>query len=55
MEARQRYQQSRRQSDRGIVSRVSTGNVRLRRGEYVTSKDIDSQYERVKHYKFDDD
>ena len=38
---------------RRTVARVATGNVRLQRGEYVTSKDLDSQYERVKAYKFE--
>ena len=30
-----------------IVSRVSSGNIRLQRGEYVTRADLEEQYERV--------
>jgi len=39
--------ESRRESDRRIVSRVSSGNIRLQRGEYVTRADLEEQYERV--------
>ena len=37
-----------------IVQRLSHGNIRLQRGEYITKKDIDKEYERVKSFNFDE-
>lgn len=45
---------AKRQSDRRIVRRLSSGNIRLQRGEYVTAAELEKQYERVKAYTFDD-
>lgn len=46
-------EEDRRLADRRIVSRLSSGNIRLQRGEYVTREDIEEQYERVKSFNFD--
>ncbi len=48
-----RTEEDRRLADRRIVSRLSSGNIRLQRGEYVTREDIEEQYERVKSFNFD--
>ena len=48
-----RTEEDRRLADRRVVSRLSSGNVRLQRGEYVTREDIEEQYERVKSFNFD--
>ena len=39
---------------RRVVSKISTGNVRLQRGQYTTKEDIDREYERVKSHNFKD-
>ena len=39
---------ARRESDKRIVQRLATSNVRLQRGEYATQRDLDR--ERVKSY-----
>ena len=39
---------------RGVVRRIATGNARLRRGEYLTKKQSDENFERVKGYDFDE-
>lgn len=49
-----RADESKRESDRRIVGRVSSGNIRLQRGEYVTRADLEEQYERVRSCAFDD-
>lgn len=49
-----RPDESRRESDRRIVARLSNGNIRLQRGEYVTRTDLEEQYERVRSCTFDD-
>ena len=41
-----------RNIDRKIVSRLSTGNIRLQQGRYVTEKDLAKDYQRIKHLKF---
>ena len=41
-------EKARRKSDRRIVSRLSSGNIRLQQGQFSTREDIDEQYERVK-------
>ena len=46
--------ESRRRIARHVVRRVSTGNVRLQRGEFTTKEDLDRQYERVVAVSFDD-
>ena len=48
-----RTEEDKRLADRRIVSRLSSGNIRLQRGEYVTREDIEEQYERVKSFNFD--
>ena len=48
-----RTAEDKRLADRRIVSRLSSGNIRLQRGEYVTREDIEEQYERVKSFNFD--
>ena len=48
-----RTEEDRRLADRRIVSRLSSGNIRLQRGEYVTREDLEEQYERVKSFNFD--
>ncbi len=48
-----RTEEDSRLADRRIVSRLSSGNIRLQRGEYVTREDIEEQYERVKSFNFD--
>lgn len=48
-----RTEKDKRLADRRIVSRLSSGNIRLQRGEYVTHEDIEEQYERVKSFNFD--
>ena len=48
-----RTEEDRRLADRRIVSRLSHGNIRLQRGEYVTREEIEEQYERVKSFNFD--
>lgn len=50
---RTRTEEDRRLADRRIVRRLSSGNIRLQRGEYVTREDIEEQYERVKSFNFD--
>lgn len=50
---RTRTEEDRRLADRRIVSRLSHGNIRLQRGEYVTREEIEEQYERVKSFNFD--
>ena len=47
-------EESRRQIAKRVVRRVSTGNVRLQRGEFATKEDLDRQYERVVALSFDD-
>ena len=37
---------------RNVVKRTSTGNVRLQLGAFVTKQDLDSEYERLKSYRF---
>lgn len=41
-------------ADRRIVSRLSRGNIRLQRGQYVTRSQIEEQYERVKSLRFEE-
>ena len=41
-----------REMDRKIVMRFSSGNIRLRRGKYVTQDDVDKEYERIKTLNF---
>ena len=48
-----RTEEDRRLADRRIVRRLSRGNIRLQRGEYVTREEIEEQYERVKSFNFD--
>ena len=36
------------------MRRTATGNVRLQRGEYLTKKQSDENFERVKGYNFDE-
>lgn len=50
-----RTEEDRRLADRRIVRRLSSGDIRLQRGEYVTREDIEEQYERVKSFNFDDE
>lgn len=50
-----RTEEDRRLADRRIVMRLSRGNIRLQRGEYVTKEDLDKQYERVKALNFADE
>ena len=50
-----RTEEDRRLADRRIVSLLSSGDIRLQRGEYVTREDIEEQYERVKSFNFDDE
>ena len=46
--------ESRRRIARNTVRRVTTGNVRLQRGEFATKEELDRQYERVVAMHFDD-
>ena len=48
-----RTEEDRRLADRRVVSRLSRGDIRLQRGEYVTREEIEEQYERVKSFNFD--
>ncbi len=41
-----------RDIDKSIVTRLSTGNIRLQRGEYLTEEDVAKEYERIKDLKF---
>lgn len=41
-------------ADKRIVSRLSRGNIRLQRGQYVTRNQIEEQYERVKSLRFEE-
>ncbi len=50
-----RTDEDRRLADRRIVSLLSSGDIRLQRGEYVTREDIEEQYERVKSFNFDEE
>lgn len=50
-----RTEEDRRLADRRIVSLLSSGGIRLQRGEYVTREDIEEQYERVKSFNFDEE
>lgn len=50
-----RTEEDRRLADRRIVSLLSSGDIRLQRGEYVTREDIEEQYERVKSFNFDEE
>ena len=50
-----RTEADRRLADRRVVSRLSRGNIRLQRGEYVTREEIEEQYERVKSFNFDEE
>lgn len=50
-----RTEEDRRLADRRIVRRLSRGDIRLQRGEYVTREDIEEQYERVKSFNFDEE
>ena len=50
-----RTEEDRRLADRRIVRRLSSGDIRLQRGEYVTREDIEEQYERVKSFNFDEE
>ena len=43
-----------RESDRRIVSRLSTGNVRLQMGLFSTREDIDEERKKARSYNFDD-
>ena len=47
--------EDRRLADRRIVRRLSSGDIRLQRGEDVTREDIEEQYERVKSFNFDEE
>lgn len=40
--------EARRRISRRLVKRMTAGNIRIQRGEYVTREDLDRQYERVK-------
>lgn len=40
------------QIDRDIVARFSSGNIRLQQGRYVTRRDLDKKYQRIKDLKF---
>ena len=50
-----RTEEDRRLADRRVVSRLSRGDIRLQRGEYVTREEIEEQYERVKSFNFDEE
>ena len=50
-----RTEEDRRLADRRIVSLLSSGDIRLQRGEYVTREDIEEQYERVKSFNFNEE
>ena len=39
---------------RGVVRRTATSSIRLQRGQYVTKKDLDQEWERLKDVKFDE-
>lgn len=39
---------------RSVVKRTATGNIRLQRGQYVTRKEVDRNWERVRKYRFDE-
>lgn len=39
-------------SDRGVVSRLAHGNVRIQLGDFDTREDLDELYERVEHTTF---
>lgn len=41
----------RRESDRKIVSHLSSGNIRLQQGQFSTREDIDRDRERVLRHK----
>ena len=43
-----------REIDRRIVSRLSTGNVRLQMGLFSTREDIDEERKKARSYNFDD-
>ena len=43
-----------RETDRRIVSRLATGNVRLQMGLFSTREEIDEERKKVKSYNFDD-
>lgn len=47
-------EKAKRASVRRIVSRLARGNVRLRRGQYVTREDLERQRERVISCDFTD-
>ena len=38
---------------RGVVRSTATGNVRLQRGQYLTSEEVAKELKRVKGYSFD--
>ena len=48
-----RTEEDRRLADRRVVRRLSRGDIRLQRGEYITREEIEEQYERVKSFNFD--
>ena len=50
-----RTEEDRRLADRRVVRRLSRGDIRLQRGEYVTREEIEEQYERVKSFNFDEE
>ena len=47
-------EKAKRASVRRIVSRLTRGNARLRRGQYATREDLERQRERVISYDFTD-
>lgn len=41
-------EETRRRISHRLVKRMTAGNIRIQRGEYMTREDLDRQYERVK-------
>ena len=48
----QEVEDAKSKSDLAIVSRLSSGNIRLQRGKYATREDLEKQYERVRTLTF---
>ena len=46
-------EKAKRESVRRIVSRLTRGNARLRRGQYLTREDLDERRKKVASYDFD--
>lgn len=45
-------QQIEKNIERVIVSKLARGNVSLQSGRYITRKEIDARYERIKQHSF---